>query len=168
MIIRPEKKDEFSLIYDLVHTAFETAKVKDGKEQDYVNHLRSGGGYIPELALVAEEAGHLIGHIMLSKIPVIDGDQKHDILLLAPVCIVLDRRNKGFGAQLIEECFRRARGMNFGAVLVVGDPSYYVRFGFKTSTDFGIKNTNGFPDQYIMALELRPGGLNNIRGEVTF
>ncbi|HWR07601.1 hypothetical protein [Sporomusa sp.] len=55
MIIRKETEKDFSQIYDLVKAAFQTAKVSDGKEQDFVNQLRSSSNYIPELALIAEE-----------------------------------------------------------------------------------------------------------------
>ena len=47
--------------------AFETAHVSNGEEQDFVNQLRAEGNYIPRLALVAEEDGKLIGHIMLTR-----------------------------------------------------------------------------------------------------
>ena len=47
MIIRRETPEEFSEIYDLVKSAFQTAKVSNGKEQDFVNELRRSGNYIP-------------------------------------------------------------------------------------------------------------------------
>ncbi len=50
MIIRRETPEEFARIYALVKVAFETAKVTNGKEPDFVNELRGSGGYIPELA----------------------------------------------------------------------------------------------------------------------
>lgn len=84
MVIRKERQEEFHQIYDLVKTAFQTAKVSNGKEQDFVDQLRSGGGYIPELALVAEEDGKLIGHIMLTEMYITDGSKKFKSLLLAP------------------------------------------------------------------------------------
>ena len=67
MIIRQEKPSDFPAIYDLVKVAFQTGKVSNGLEQDYVNQLRASGNYIPQLALVAEEDGKLVGHIMLTK-----------------------------------------------------------------------------------------------------
>ena len=48
-------------IYELVKTAFATAKVSEGDEQDFVEPLRRGGGYIPDLALVMEDRGRLSG-----------------------------------------------------------------------------------------------------------
>ena len=67
LIIRQEKSSEFQYIYDFVRVAFETAKVSNGKEQDFVNRLRASDRYIPELALVAEKNAKIVGHIMLTK-----------------------------------------------------------------------------------------------------
>jgi predicted N-acetyltransferase YhbS len=61
LIIRQEKPSGFQEIYDFVKVAFQTAKVANGKEQDFVDKLRVSGNYIPELALVAEEGAKLLG-----------------------------------------------------------------------------------------------------------
>ena len=53
-------------------------------------------------------------------------------------------------------------------MLLVGDPAYYHRFGFQASVDFGIKDTNSFPDPYVLACELVPGGLAGTSGTVDF
>ena len=52
--IRQENEGDFGAIYALVKKAFETAAMSQGDEQDYVDHIRSGDTYIPELSLVAE------------------------------------------------------------------------------------------------------------------
>ena len=67
LIIRQEKLSEFQYIYDFVRVAFETAKVSNGKEQDFVNKLRASDGYIPELALVAEKTQKLLDILCLLK-----------------------------------------------------------------------------------------------------
>lgn len=59
--VRQEREAEFPAIYELIRTAFATAEVSDGDEQDFANRLRIHGNYIPELALVAECQGKLIG-----------------------------------------------------------------------------------------------------------
>lgn len=168
MRIRQESEAEFPAIYELVKTAFQTAKVSNGDEQNFVNRLRAGGNYIPELALVAEEGKNLIGHIMLTKTAVKTENGEHALLLLAPVSVVLERRSQGIGAKLIEEAFRLAREQGHGAVVVVGDPAYYHRFGFKSSVDFGVINTNQIPDQYVMMCELTQDDLRNVRGTISF
>ena len=67
MIIRQENAEDFSRIYELVKVAFQTAEVTSGQEQELVGKLRNSANYIPELALVAEENGELLGHIILKK-----------------------------------------------------------------------------------------------------
>jgi putative acetyltransferase len=167
--IRPEKESEFSVIYDLIKTAFESAPVSDGSEQDFADKLRAGDGYIPELAMVVEDDnGEIIGHIMLTKMPVKTAEGVYEALLLAPISVILEHRGKGIGTQMIEVVFAKARDMGFGAVILAGDPGYYERFGFKTSTEFGIKNTNGFPDENMMLCELVSGALSGVSGTIHF
>lgn len=72
--VRQEREAEFPAIYELIRTAFATAEVSDGDEQDFANRLRIHGNYIPELALVAECQGKLIGHIMLTRTVVTQND----------------------------------------------------------------------------------------------
>ncbi len=168
MIIRREKPEEFSAIYDLVKAAFQTARVSDGKEQDFVNQLRSSGNYIPELALVAEENGKLIGHIMLTKTYISNNGNSLETLLLAPVSVALEYRGRGIGSHLIKESFRLAKEQGYTSVVLVGDPAYYRRFGFKPLIDFGIKNINDIPDEYVMVCELVPDILHGINGTIDF
>ncbi len=167
MLIRPERPADYGAIYDLVKTAFATAKVSDGTEQDFVKRLRISPGYIPELALVAEEAGALIGHVMLTKIPLLPaepGRAEEIVLLLAPLCVRLEERDKGVGAALVNEVFARARALGFTAVFLAGDPAYYGRFGFAAVNTFGIQHGTGIPDQYVLARELAPGALAGAAG----
>ena len=168
MVIRREKQEEFSQIYELVKIAFQTAKVTNGKEQDFVDQLRSGGNYIPELALVAEENGILVGHIMLTKIDVVNGEVKNETLLLAPISVALTCRSQGIGSALIKESFRLAKEMGYKSVVLVGDPGYYHRFGFKSAIHFGIKHTPEIPDENVMACELESGTLSGIGGTIAF
>ena len=167
MIIRTETHNDYDKIYDLVKTAFETANFSDGDEQDFVVELRESGKYIPELALVAEEDGCLIGHIMLTKLTIKNGEKDYHVLLLAPLCVLLEHRCLGVGAQLVGESFKRAREMGYDSVLLAGDPDYYGRFGFSCSEDYGIINTSGVPAQYTLACELVPGALSGKSGTVS-
>ncbi len=145
MTIRPEKENEFAKIYDLIKTAFQTAKVSNGKEQDFANELRAGKGYIPELALVAEEDGEVIGHIMLTEWPVSDGDIKHVVLLIAPVCVALAKRNNGFASKLINESLARAKAKGYEAVMLVGDPAFYGRLASSRPPRSGYGIPTAFP-----------------------
>lgn len=174
MIIRPENKTDYQAIYALVQTAFKTAKVSSGDEQNFVNRLRESENYIPELALVAEaeaekkEEKKLIGHVMLTRTNIETDNGAFGLLLLAPLAVVLDRRGKGVGGELLENVCMRAKELGHRAVTLVGDPAYYQRFGFKPAITFGIKNTNGIPSQYVMARELVPEALCGTKGSISF
>ncbi len=168
MLLRREKEAEFPAIYDLVKTAFQTAKVSNGDEQNFVNRLRASGNYIPELAFVAEDEGKLMGHIMLTRTYVETACGQQPLLLLAPLAVVLERRSEGLGAQLIKEAFRLAKAQGHTAVVLVGDPAYYSRFGFKPAIHFGISNTDRIPNENVLACELVPGALQDIQGTISF
>jgi len=164
MMIRKETEKDFVQIFDLVKSAFKTAKVSNGKEQEFVNQLRSSNNYIPELALVAEKNDKMIGHIMLTKTYIIIGGSKFEALLLAPISVALEYRNAGIGTELIRESFRLAKEMGYTAVFLIGDPAYYHRFGFKSSVEFGVTQLHNIPDEYVMAYELVPNALLGVSG----
>ncbi len=164
MDIRPETPQDYAEIYDFVKTAFQTAQVSSGSEQDFVNSLRQSKNYIPELALVMHEDGRLVGHIMLTRTIVKDDTRTHETLLLGPVSIDLAYRNRGLGSELICEALNRAKALSHRSVVLVGNPVYYRRFGFRSTTEFGINPPDGIPSQYVMALELVPNGLHGVQG----
>ncbi len=168
MIIRRETENDFDRIYDLVKVAFQTAKVSNGKEQDFATELRNSGNYIPELALVAEEEGKLIGHIMLTKAYITTADGKFEALLIAPISVLLEYRNRGVGSELINESFRLAKKLGYTVVVLVGDPAYYHRFGFRPAVTFGIKHIPEIPDENVIACELVPDALNGFSGIIDF
>ena len=171
MTIRPERESEFPAIYSLIKTAFETAKVKDGDEQDFAEQLRKGNSYIPELALVVEKDGELIAHIMLTRASVTTSAGSFEGLLLAPVSVLLQHRNQGVGTKLITEAMERAKTMGFKAVFLAGDRNYYSRFGFVPARRYGIRLAQELPDDLIdniMACELVPNALEHVSGILDF
>ena len=165
--IRPEQPADFAAIYDLVKVAFATAPECDGDEQDYVNKLRLTAGYLPQLALVAEQQGKLIGHIMLTKTDINTLNGNYEALLLSPICVLLEERNQGIGAALIHESFKRARELGYEAVFLVGDPQYYRRFGFRPTTEFDIHISSDIPAKYVQGVELVTGALSDISGSIS-
>lgn len=167
--IRPEQKEEFPAIYQLIKTAFETAKVKDGDEQDFTDRLRNSADYIPEMGFVAEYEGQLIGQILFTKTYVTQSDGSlYTGLLVAPLSVLLEYRNQGVGSALMQEGFNQARKRKYKAAFLCGDPAYYYRFGFRQTLDFNIKMKKDIPPQYVLACELEPGSLSQVNGVVDF
>jgi predicted N-acetyltransferase YhbS len=105
---------------------------------------------------------------MLTKTYVSCNDSKFDALLLAPLCVLLEDRNRGIGSRLVMESFGLAKNLGYKAVFVVGNPTYYSRFGFRSSVLFGIKHVPMIPDQFVMVNELCAGALAGAVGTVTF
>ncbi len=166
IIIRQAKKSDYSMIYNLIKTAFETAEHKDGNEQDFAVSLRDSQNYIPELDLVAECDGQLIGHIMLTKTYVIKPDSsKYDTLMVAPLSVLLECRSMGIGSKLMKEGLSVAGTLGYGTAFLLGDPNYYQRFGYKPSYLFGI-NHESFPAEYLMVKEIFPNTLAGITGMI--
>ena len=175
MIIRQETEKDLPQIFEFVKTAFQTARHYDGTEQDYVQKLRGGNTYIPELSLVMadeNDEGQLIGHVMLTKIAIkgVKSMPKNtfEILLLASVAIAADHRNRGLGSDLIREALKQAKKEGYAAVILLGDPRYYERLGFVSAGKFNIKNKQNFPDENVLVFEIVSGILEGIEGTVDF
>ncbi len=71
--IRQEQENDIDSVYSIVKSAFETMEQASGDEQDLVNRLRKSDAFIPELSLVAEQDGKIIGHILFTRMKI--GDQ---------------------------------------------------------------------------------------------
>ena len=56
-------------------------------------------------------------------------------LFLGPIAVDATRRSGGLGAELVEACLERARTLDVGGVLLVGDAAYFERFGFRPAPE---------------------------------
>lgn len=164
MIIRPIKDGETTYLYDFIKTAFATAYVADGNEQDYASNVRQSPLYIKELEYVAEENNTIVGDVVLSKFKV-DG---LNALMLNIVCVDVNYRNRGLGSSLIGVALSKAIELGYDSVFLAGDPKLYSRLGFKPTIEFNLKNINGYDDRYILCKELKQGALNNVSGTFDF
>ena len=167
-IIKQEKETDYRIIEDIIKKAFKDVEYSDHKEHILVARLRESDIFIPELSLVSEVDGNIVGHIMFTKLIIENEDFKHNSLALAPISILPEYQNKGIGSELIREGLRIAKEMGFKSVIVLGHDKYYPRFGFKTASNWGIKAPFKVPDESFMALELEVGGLANTKGTVVY
>ncbi len=99
--------------------------------------LRDGRLPADGLSLVALERGRLVGTVRLW--PVSAG-RRCDALLLGPLAVHPDCRNRGIGAALVRAALRQAARLGHGAVLLVGDAPYYSRFGFSAEKTGSLTN----------------------------
>ena len=133
-------------------------------EARLVELLRNEGAHVPDLCLVAEEDGIVVGHILFSRATLGSG---HVALALAPMAVVPERQGAGIGSALVREALRRSRESEHGLVVVLGHPGYYPRFGFEPAGALGIKAPFDVPPEAWMALRL-PAYRPELRGLVTY
>lgn len=123
-------------------------------EPTVARKLREDPDYIPELSLVAEHEGRILGHIVLSRMRFDDPARPCTLLGLGPVGVVPSMQKQGVGSALIREAIERARAMGFSGIVLLGHPSYYPRFGFQPASRCGISFNYDVPDEVAMALPL--------------
>jgi putative acetyltransferase len=109
------------------------------------------------VSLVADDGGQVVGHILFSAVTLDDADI--GILGLAPMAVLPGRQRQGIGSELVRAGLDASRKRGAAAVVVVGHPAFYPRFGFIPASRFGLRCEYEVPDDVFMALELRPGVL---------
>lgn len=163
-IIRQVTSEDYEQIYRLIKTAFESAEHRDGEEQDFAARLRERSSYLPELELVAEYEGQLVGHIMFTEtyVKMADGGC-YRTLMVAPLSVLLEMRNSGVGSALMKEGLKRASQIGYQTAFLCGDPAYYQRLGYRHAYLHSITHKS-IPEQYVMVYEMKPGSLSGITG----
>ena len=160
MLIRPEKEGDWDAVHAVNATAFETPS-----EANLVDALREQAQ--PVVSLVAEENGEVIGHIMFSPVS-LSGCPNLMVIGLAPMAVAPKHQRKGIGSALVRSGLEQCRQLDFDAVVVLGHPAYYPRFGFVPSSRFGIGSEYDVPEEVFMAMELKPESLNGMTGMVKY
>lgn len=108
-------------------------------EARLVERIRASQFFVPELSIVAETGGKIIAHVLFSRIWFKDRNgYLSDVLGLAPVSVLPEYQGKGIGSAIIEDGLRRAKELEYSAVILLGHPDYYPRFGFVPSNVFQI------------------------------
>ncbi|WP_274426988.1 GNAT family N-acetyltransferase [Chelativorans sp. YIM 93263] len=123
-IIRPEEADDKTAIHALHKTVFGS----DG-EARLVDALRRDDEVV--LSLVAERDGDVRGHILFSRLFLRDGEKAFRAVALAPLAVDRDHQGEGIGSALVEEAHLRLQAQNERLSIVLGDPAYYERFGYR-------------------------------------
>ena len=160
MRVREEEKRDRDSMHALNVAAFETPA-----EASLVDALR--GRARPVLSLVAEEAAGIVGHVMFSPVS-LTGQADRRIMGLAPMAVAPEHQRKGIGSALVRAGLERCRDLGFGAVVVLGHPSFYPRFGFQPAARFGVACEYDAPTEAFMLIELVPGYMRGVAGTARF
>ena len=157
--IREERPFDHAAIHAVNTAAFDTPA-----EADLVDTLRTRA--VPYVSLVAELDGEIAGHILFT--PVTLTDPPGLVMGLAPLAVRPDRQRQGVGAALVREGLTRLRQLGAIAVVVLGHPDYYPRFGFEAASRFGIRSEYDVPEDAFMLIELVPGSLDGVHGTARY
>lgn len=134
-LIRPARPGDFDAVDALLRRAFE-----GDAEARLVRDLRPA-----EIELVADEAGEIAGHIMLSAL-----EAPFRALALAPLAVEPEWQGHGVGSALVRAAIDLAAGWD--AIIVLGEPGYYSRFGF--DADLAAGYACAYAGPYLLALPL--------------
>jgi putative acetyltransferase len=160
VLIRNEEEKDFVAVHAVNVSAFESPA-----EANLVDALRKQAR--PVISLVAESNKTVVGHIMFSPVS-LSGHPDLKIMGLAPMAVTPTHQNNGIGSALVRAGLEQCKGLGYGAVVVLGHPGYYPRFGFSPSTRFGIGCEFPAPEAAFMVAELQPGYLRGKSGTINY
>jgi len=158
MNIRSERTGDIPEIYQLNSKAFDR-----NCEAKLVNVLRDRGELAISLVALRDEI--IVGHVAASPIKV-DGTEVA-IVGIGPLAVMESHRKQGIGASLMEAAIKELKNSCITAAVLLGNPEYYVRFGFLTASNFKLGNEYNATDAF-MAMELQPKALAAISGVVQY
>lgn len=158
LVIREESPRDFHAIAEVHRRAF-------GQEAEaaLVDGLRAGGW--SRVSLVAEVEDRIVGHVLFSGITIRTETAAIEALSLAPLAVLPAWQRRGIGSRLIADGLRRCREAGHRAVLVLGHPDFYPRFGFSAERAEPLSSPFGGGAAW-MALELTPGALAGTTGRI--
>lgn len=165
LILRREEPADHRAVEEMTREAFWGMSGPGCDEHLLVHRLRGSASFVPELDVVAELDGVVVGHVVYSRAAVVGADGEHPVLTFGPLTVHPAHQAAGIGAALMRHTLAEAARLGHRAVVVYGHPDYYPRFGFRPGVEAGITAPGGATFDALMALALVPGGLEGVRGE---
>jgi len=126
IVIRPAESRDRAGIHEVEERAFGQAG-----EATLVDRLIADGDVV--LELVAEKDGRIVGHILFSRLTVLENGRNFSAVALAPLAVDPDLHSEGIGSALVREAHERLKLSGEKLSVVLGDPAYYGRFGYGRS-----------------------------------
>lgn len=146
--IRKEQSSDVQSINEVTVAAFLEAPHTDHTEQFIVKALRESGAL--SVSLVAEDEGNIVGHVALSPVTISDGaDSWYG---LGPISVLPSNQSNGIGSKLMNAAIQELKNIEAKGCVLLGDPNYYHRFGFKPREGLELPDV---PVEYFQALLLQ-------------
>lgn len=159
MEIRAEAPQDFPSVEEINRAAF-----GGDAEARLVGMLREQAD--PLISLVADDDGNVVGHILFT--PVSLPGSEGLAMGLAPMAVTPARQRSGIGSALVRAGLERCKELGVVAVVVLGHPEFYPKFGFSPAARFGLRCEYDAPAEAFMVIELRAGSLRGASGTVKY
>lgn len=119
--------------------------------------LRHGVAPFGALSMVARDRGALVGSVQYWPVELAgDEGEVHALTLLGPIAVAPDRQGEGIGARLMRSSLGLADALGHDAIVLIGDPDYYVRFGFDSTPTQGWRLPGSFERHRLLLRGDRP------------
>jgi putative acetyltransferase len=158
--VRFEAADDAAAVRDVNQQAF-----AGPLEARIVDALRGSPGSI---SLVATVDHRVVGHILFTPVTIEPPPAGVHVAGLAPMSVRPDFQRLGVGSELIRVGLQECRRHTYSAIVVIGHPEYYPRFGFLPADTWGLQYVDPVPRDVFMATELERGALIGCAGIVRF
>jgi predicted N-acetyltransferase YhbS len=163
MTIRHERLADIDAREALLDDAFGETRTRKSSER-----LREGRLPAEGLSFVASKGKRVIGTARLWNVAC--GNDKATLgqsaLLLGPVAVAEDCRSRGLGGAMVRRAIQAARKLGYGAIVLVGDPAYYNRFGFSGEKTGALWMPGPFERHRMLGRELKAGALDGAHGMI--
>lgn len=162
MQIRHERLADIDAREALLDEAFGEARYRKSSER-----LREDRRPAEGLSFIASEGKRVIGTARLWNVACgIEKSLGQQVLLLGPVAVAEDCRSRGLGGAMVRRAIQTARKLGYGAIVLVGDPEYYNRFGFSGEKTGALWMPGPFERHRLLGRELKAGALEGARGMI--
>jgi predicted N-acetyltransferase YhbS len=162
--VRPETPDDYAALRRVYEQTFGRLD-----EAFWVETLRKERAFSQNLSLVAAKNNIIVGHILFFPVTIITPEEKEETsLALASLSVYPDFQRQGIGGKLIREGLLIARQWQYRSVITCEYADFYSRFGFRQTSDYGIKSPFDSFGETLMIRELQPQSLSALTGIVRY
>ena len=166
---RREEEKDWRTVENLVRESFWNVYHPGCVEHYVLRCLRRDPAFVPELDIVMEKDGEIIGQNMFMRAAIrADDGRDIPIMTMGPICVAPALKRQGYGKQLLDYSLEQAAALGCGALCFEGNILFYGKSGFDYASKFGLRY-RGLPEgadaSFFLCRELIPGYLAGITGE---
>ncbi|MBR4386278.1 MAG: N-acetyltransferase [Treponema sp.] len=167
LIIRQERPDDYKNTELMTMRSFWNKYWPGCTEHFLVRIIRESKDYLPQLSLVAEVDKKIVGAVYYTRAWIFDDETKvkHEVVTFGPLAVEPTLEGNDIGGQLMRQSIEAAKKAGVAGIVVIGEPNYYPRLGFRRASEFRITDGAGNSFDAIMCLPLNDD-FSKIKGRI--